>query len=192
VEISPEGYRLNLIDPQHPNSAYKDFVKTCLRGIASGLGVNYNSLANDLEGVNYNSLRKGALDERDVWMMLQDWMVEAFCRPVYEDWLDRVLMQGEITIAGKPLKLERRENYLRVLWQPRRWQWVDPLKELNAHKVALDQKLRSPQSIIREMGYDPQTVLEEWTEWQQQLDALGLTMVTDGGTPMTAQENANE
>lgn len=168
-EILPEGYSLNTFDPQHPNSAYGEFVKSCLRGISGGLGVSYNSLANDLEGVNYSSLRQGALDERAVWMALQDWMVEVFCEPVFLDWLHTSLLSEAITVMGKPLPSNRAEKFKRNAWQPRRWQWVDPQKEMAGHEKAFAHKVRSPQSVIRDMGEDPDQVLDEWSEWEKKL-----------------------
>ena len=174
IEVTPEGYKLNLIDPQHPNSAYKDFVKACLRGISSGLGVTYNSLANDLEGVNYSSLRQGALEERAVWMLLQEWMIESFCEPVYRDWLSMSLLAGSLKVMNRPLKIDREESYQNITWQPRRWQWVDPKKELDAHQIAFDNKLKSPQSVIREMGGDPIEVLNEWEDWNKELKSRNL------------------
>lgn len=191
VEITPEGYKLNLIDPQHPNSAYKDFVKACLRGISSGLGASYNSLANDLEGVNYNSLRKGALDERDMWMLLQEYVIESFCEEVKNDWLNMSLLAKAMTIMGRPLKVEREENYQRVAWQPRRWPWVDPLKEMAAHEKAFENKIRSPQSVIREMGEDPEVVLDEWEEWEKQLEQRKLkTEPAPAGSSLEEPNNA--
>ncbi len=194
IEVTPEGYKLNLIDPQHPNSAYKDFIKACLRGIASGLGVTYNSLANDLEGVNYSSLRQGALEERALWMLLQDWMVDSFCDHVYRDWLRVSLLAGAMTIKGRPLKLDREENYQRVTWQPRRWQWVDPQKEIAAHEKAFAHKIRSPQSVIREMGDDPETVLDEWRQWEELKTAKGIKTepATQAGSSFNEDDNNDE
>lgn len=196
VEITPDGYRLNLIDPQHPNSSYTGFVKACLRGISAGLGVNYNDLANDLEGVNYNSLRHGAIKSRAVWMLLQNWVIESFCEPVANNWLNMSLLAGTMTINGKPLKIEREENYRRRTWQPKRWQWVDPLKEMNANEKAFQNKIKSPQSVIREMGDDPEQVLDDWEEWQNELDRRGIKMdsaTTDTATmePGNGNQDAN-
>jgi len=175
-EVLPPGYTFKAWDPQHPNSAYGDFVKNMLRGIASGLGVNYNSYANDYEGVNFSSLRHGALNDRDVWMMLQDWMIESFCDQVYRDWLSLALTAGALTVAGKPLIDTRYEKYLSITWQPRRWSWVDPQKEMQANDLALRLKVSSPQQIIRERGADPETVLDEWSAWNEMMAARGLAM----------------
>lgn len=192
IGITPEGYKFNLIDPQHPNSAYKDFVKACLRGISSGLGVSYNSLANDLEGVNYNSLRKGALDERDVWMALQDWVVESFCEPVYSDWLELSLLSGALKINNRPLRVNDEEKYKQVGWQPRRWPWVDPAKEATTHEKQFASKTRAPQSVVREMGEDWIEVLDQWEEWNNELEARGLKMESSPATPTPTPSNEDD
>ena len=61
-EQLPDGVDFKSFDPQHPASGFDSFHKSVLRGIASGLGVSYVSLANNLEGVNYSSIRQGTLE----------------------------------------------------------------------------------------------------------------------------------
>ena len=193
-EVLPSGYTFKPWDPQHPNTAYGQFTRDMLRGIASGLGVNYNAYANDYEKVNFSSLRQGALNERDVWMMMQDWMIEAFCDPVYRDWLKFALTRQVITVMGKPLKDTRFDKYTQIAWQPRRWQWVDPQKEMNAHDLAIRLKVRSPQQVIREQGGDPETVLDEWSQWDQMLKDRNLTMepATQAGSSIQGDGNATQ
>ena len=76
----PEGQDLKLIDPTHPTSAFDDFEKAVLRGIASGLNVSYTSLSNDLTGVSYSSIRQGTIEERDHYKTLQSFFHPAFLR----------------------------------------------------------------------------------------------------------------
>lgn len=175
-ERLPAGVDFREWNPTHPTTAYKDFVKATLRGISSGLGVNYNSLSNDLEGVNYNSLRQGAIDERAIWMQLQDWMIETFTGPIYESWLKMALLSGEIKIYGTAkLRAENIEKYMRVEWQGRRWPWVDPAKEMKANVDSIDNRLKSISEVIREQGRDPDAVWKELAEDFEKLKALGLT-----------------
>lgn len=173
-EKLPSGVTFQSYDPVHPTNAYEGFVKQVLRGIASGLGVSYNSLANDLEGVNYSSLRQGALEERAVWMALQDWMIESFVDPVYRQWLQSALEFGAVTVVGRPLKLERIEKFQRVSWQARRWAWVDPLKEMAAHEKAIALGLKSRSEIIREQGRDPEDVWLEIQSENARMQELGI------------------
>lgn len=175
-EILPDGYTFEGWDPQHPNSVYGEFVKAMMRGVASGLGVNYNSLANDLEGVNYTSLRHGMLTERDVWMMLQNWFIQRFCRRVYNDWLEEAITRGAISDDGRPIPVRRVDDLRNVYWQPRRWAWVDPLKESKAHETDYKLRKRSITSMIVEEGRDPDEVWEEMAREKERMAELGIDM----------------
>lgn len=159
--ILPEGAELHEWNPQYPSGEFATFNKAMLRGIAAGFGVSYNSLANDLEGVNFSSIRQGALDEREHWKELQQWLIESLMQPVFEAWLPRALLAGLITVQGKPLKAERLDKYSVVSWQPRRWAWIDPQADVNASVAAKNNLLQSPGAIIREQGRDPGNVWRE-------------------------------
>lgn len=159
--VLPEGAELKEWNPQYPSGEFAVFNKAMLRGIASGLGVAYNNFANDLEGVNFSSIRQGALDEREHWKELQEWLIESLCMPVFEAWLPRVLLAGKITVKGRPLKAERVDRYSEVAWQPRRWAWIDPQADVNAAVTSKNNLLMSPGQIIREQGKDASQVWRE-------------------------------
>jgi len=174
-EDLPPGVEFQPYNPDYPNGEFEGFVKGALRGIAAGLGVSYHTLSSDLSGANYSSLRQGALEDRAVWMMLQDWLIESLLDPMYRDWLQAALFAGAITVLGKPLKSDRIDKYTRVSWQPRRWQWVDPAKEMAAAETAVNNRFRSISDIIREQGRDPETVWAEIARERARLQALGIT-----------------
>lgn len=131
----PEGVTVHEHDPQHPNSAFEAFNKMILQGVSSGWGVAYNSLANDLTGVNFSSIRSGKLEERDQWRMIQNWFAEQLHEEVYADWIEWNVAVGSLTT----LPLEKLETkFMEVRWQARGWQWVDPLKDV---KSSIDEYL---------------------------------------------------
>lgn len=142
------------INPDHPTQAYPDFTKSVVRGIASGLGVSYNSLANDLEGVNYSSIRAGLLEEREEWKAVQQWFIEEVCEPIFEDWLEWSLTFGYIKAGGGSLGLAYFDYYNQPEWKPRRWPWVDPEKDTQANRLAVALRLKSRRAIIAEEGDD--------------------------------------
>jgi len=96
MEVVPYGYTLKYFDPTHPNAAMPDFLKWGLRSIATGLGVSYNTLGSDAEGVNYTSLRFFLGVERDHWMEAQDWFQDEFPEPVRAYWTTLMRDQGII------------------------------------------------------------------------------------------------
>ena len=184
IEMVPYGWDIKPIDWTWPNTEHGAFVKDCLRGIASGLGVSYNALANDLEGVNYSSLRQGALTERDLWMLLQAWYIDWVSRPLYRRWLEYALKSGRLIRAnGTPLPLERLEALSHATYQGRRWPWVDPKKDMEANSLAVELRTKSISEIIRESGRDPEEVWQELADDMSALDKLNLPIASATPAP---------
>lgn len=86
-EQLPEGVSFTSFDPQHSTNQFGTFVKQIIRSVASGLNISYASLSNDLESVNYSSIRQGALEERHYYKSEQRFLIEHFLQPVFEVWL---------------------------------------------------------------------------------------------------------
>ncbi len=177
----PAGYDFRPYESKYPNEVYAAFVKGALRGIASGLGVSYNSLASDLEGVNYSSIRAGVLEERDAWMAWQNWMIEALLTPVYENWLQSALLAGAVTTAaGNQLPATKVDKFMAHAWQGRRWAWVDPMKDIQANIEAVNAGLKSRREVIAEQGRDIDEVWAQLQAEQAEAELLGLKL---GGKP---------
>lgn len=168
-ELAP-GSSFEQFNPDRPNSNYPTHVKAQLRGIAAGLGVSYNSLANDLEAVNFSSIRHGAGEERDHWRVKQRWLTNRFLRPVYEAWLTSALLNGRLN----PLSFSNIDRYREVAFVPRGWQYVDPQKEANANATAVDRGFKSMGQVVAEQGHDLDELLEEIKTERQKIEAAGL------------------
>lgn len=173
-EQLPAGLKFEKWDPTHPAGNFPFFVKMMLRGIASGLNVAYNSLASDLENVNYSSIRSGSIEERDNWRLLQGWMVDVFCQPVFDLWLDSALMFGAVN-----LPYEKMDKFNRPKWALRGWQWVDPMKDVKANIEAVNAGLSSRNHILSEQGLDVEEIFEELSEEKKLADGLGLDFKID-------------
>lgn len=156
----PPGYEIGNFDPTYPHQDFGPFVKAMLRGISAGLGTAYHTLANDLEGVNFSSARAGILEEREVWKTLQGWMICKLCERVYSEWLPFAILTGALK-----LPIEKLAKFDAAVWQGRRWTWVDPLKDVQAGVLAVDNGLTSRGKLIRDMGMDPEDV---WTELEKE------------------------
>ena len=170
----PPGYKFTSWDPNYPNDVYAPFVKGALRGIASGLGVAYNSLGNDLEGVNFSSIRSGTLEERDAWRVVQSFLTGGFLPRVYAEWLGAALLCRAQPLA--PLVAGRYDKYNVPDWQPRSWDWVDPLKDVQAKREELALGITSRRRILAEKGLDIEDVFGELQAEQQLAEALGITL----------------
>lgn len=170
----PEGAEFKSWDPQYPSGEFAAFMKSSLRGIATGLGVSYNNLANDLEGVNFSSIRQGALDEREHWKDLQEWLAETLLDRVFRSWLRVALLSGRIVAGGRPLPAGDIDRFQAVAWQPRRWAWIDPRADVSSAVEMKNNLMGSFGQFIRDQGRDPQTVWREVSEDITQMRAAGI------------------
>jgi lambda family phage portal protein len=135
----PTGVSFQQFDPQHPTSAFGEFEKSILRGIASGLGVSYYALANDLTAVSYSSIRAGELADRDFYRSLQRFMIDHFVRPVFRAWL-----QNAMTVGSVNLPINKYDKFANAAeFRGRGFNWVDPAKEISANVMALQNGLIS-------------------------------------------------
>lgn len=166
--IVPYGYSIKELDWNNPGGNFSSFNKGGLRGAASGLDVSYNTLANDLEGVNFSSLRQAVLEDRDAWMKKQRWMRQHLHEKVFSVWLKMSLLVGGL---GK-LQFSDMQRLSHVRFQGRRWQWVDPLKDEKANTEAISNMTKSPLQIIRDRGCDPETVINEILEFEEMVSAI--------------------
>ena len=157
IEELAEGWQFQSWDPQHPVAAFGMFIKTMLRKIATAFGVSYNALANDLENVNYSSMRSGLLIERDQWLTLQlDW-VESFLQPIYADWLNMAILVGELQLPS----MDHRVYAEAAVWKPRGWQWVDPLRDVTALEAEIALGVSSRTRACAERGLVYEDILDE-------------------------------
>lgn len=149
IEELPQGVEFQSWDTNHPNSGYGDYVKSILRGVASSLGISYNTLSSDLEGVNYSSIRAGLLEEREVWKCLQRFLIEHLMEPIFEEWLTLELLSGRL---GLPY--EKMWKFNVPEFQGRRWAWVDPKKDMEAAILSVRSGMSSLRAEIAKNGGD--------------------------------------
>lgn len=180
----PAGVSFQPHESKYPEQNFGPFVKTTLQRIASGWGVAYHSLANDLEGVSYSSIRSGTLEERDRWAGEQQWFIDTFLEPVFQSWLTMALATGQITMPnGSALPAAKRAKFARHEWQPRRWEWVDPKSDMEAKVLGVKAGLMSPQDLSASMGYDFEEVLASIKAAQELAAAYGVALTAYDGTP---------
>lgn len=170
-EQLPEGMNFTPFDPQHPTSQFPAFLKQIIRSVASGLNVSYASLSNDLESVNYSSIRQGALEERHYFRSEQRFLVEHFLQPVFEMWLLMSITKGVI-----PLPVSKFDKFATPHWQPRGFGNIDPLKETQSQVLGLNNGLMSLQDIASIHGRDVESLFEQLQQEKVLAESLGINL----------------
>lgn len=156
MEQLPYGMEFQSFDPKYPDAYYADFIKSRVRRIGAGVNMNYNTLANDLENVNYSSIRAGILDDREGYKAQQSWFIARWQQPVFAKWLEISLLNGSLKnpFTGASLPFSKLSKFSQAEFRPRRWPWVDPLKDVQADVLAINNRLTSRTKVISENTSD--------------------------------------
>jgi len=169
-EQLPAGMTFQTFDPSHPSTAFDSFTTSVLRGIASGLNISYHSLTNDLTSVNYSSIRQGALEDRAMYQISQQFMVQHMMEPIFRKWLEMSLGFGAINLPEEKFdKFFNGTNYV-----CREWSWIDPLKEIQAHVVGLQNGITTYSDIASSQGRDAEELMEMHQKEKDLMDQYGI------------------
>jgi lambda family phage portal protein len=145
----PPNTKFTAFDPQFPNQAHEPFARYELRRAATGFDVNYHSLTGDLENVNLSTIRFGIQDERTVWKSLQETLIETFERPNFIDWLRNSIAAGAVPVHPRNLELFNEPKFQGV-----RWPYMDPVKDVQSERLAIDGGLDTITDSLAEQGKD--------------------------------------
>ncbi len=169
VKLEP-GWDYKTVTPSHPNRELTNFKNSMLRDIASGLGLEYACFANDWAGVSFSSVRAGTIAERDHWRILQAQFIEQVASPVYRAWLASFLRLR----ASSPYIPEDFARLVDHEFRGRTWEWVDPMKDVNAAALAVDRGWKTDSQIAADYGTDFEENLEEAKRLKKKKEAAGI------------------
>jgi lambda family phage portal protein len=107
-------------------------IELYLRQVASGMGISYSEMTTDISGATFSSARVIVNDRRRHYKKQQDFVTRVLCKPVYRKFVQWCFLSG--LIPGKSI-IDFRHNawgYSNAVWVPDKWDWVDPLKDIDA------------------------------------------------------------
>ena len=177
----PTGVDFKAFDTGYPTNEFESFHKAVLKGVASGLGISYAALANDLEATSYSSIRQGALDERDTYRNLQNMLIDQMVRPIFEIWLGAA-MEGSSFGIGT-IKYEK--FVYSAEFRGRTWQWVDPIKDAQGMILSLQAGMISISDAAEHYGKDAEELFSQMQRDKQMSQKFGISYAME---PFGAQK----
>lgn len=148
--ILPPGWKENINTPQHPNANHGVFKDGILRDVASAFNVEHSNFSNNWTGVSFSSVRVGTISERDMWIVAQNDMISQCKSPQFLAWLQSFL---SLSVSGK-LPTSKYEKFAEHSYRGRRWMWVDPMKDMNAARIAVEHKWKTNTQVTEDLGGD--------------------------------------
>jgi len=192
MTLLPDGYDIRSFDSQYPDGEIAPFKKNMLRALASGLGVDYPTLGQDLESVNLASARVAINETRELWKGIQQLFIDNIVTPVYEMWLLNALIRKKIAVNNTPLQVAYIDKYKEVRWLARRWQFPDPSRDSKAALDMMNSRVKSITTVASDLGIDWETELQTMAKDEELLEQFGLKRISSNQVASDALEIQKE
>lgn len=167
-ELNP-GDEVQTVIPAGQASNTREFITTLIRLIGSGLGLSYETVSRDMSNVNYSSARQGLIEDRKTYKKMQRSMIRTVLTPIYLEFLDAMFLTDQLSVRDY---VKHRKSYTNHVWIPPGNTWIDPLKEVNANKAALESDQDTLARICAERGEDWRDVVKQRSEEKKLIKLL--------------------
>lgn len=167
IEKLPAGKTVTFATPPGAEG-YGEYTRKVLQAIAIGYGITYEALTSDLSNVNFSSGRMGWLEfSRRISHWQQNIFIPMLCEDVWNWWVKSKNITGDI------------KGEVDVEWTTPRREMIDPVKETEAMALAIRNGLTSWQEAVRELGYDPNTLIAQIVEDNKKFDENKIVLESD-------------
>lgn len=183
----PEGMKFDSFDMTAFSTDYAAFERQILHSIAAGLNASYVSVSGDLTQVSYSSIRSGELSDRDVWRELQQFIIEQFAWKVYQRWIVHCFEFSDIRLPYERLGKFRAGSGFRA----RGWAWVDPAKEIQAAKEAVDNNMSTLTDVVNEQGQDLEEIFRKKQTERELAEQYGVDLEGDDESTSTSGDQGD-
>lgn len=173
------GERVEMMTPKRPGGNFAAFTESQIIQIAAAADVDYAQMARDYTKGNFSAQRQATIEANKVWDEMQQTFVDEICRPIRDLFVKLLILEGKVEAQGFWDDDEKRMCMLEANWQGPPRHWVEPVKEANALKIALAQRLITRGQIQNRLGANFEDVMRELADEKALADELGLTLPED-------------
>lgn len=175
MQVLLPGEDVKFAEPADVGGSYEAFQYRTLSQIAAAVGLPYATITGDLRQVNYSSIRAGLVEfRRKVEQLQHAVFVFQLCRPVWKAWMNAAVLSERLQFGAGYVAAPA--TYQAVKWIAPAWAWVDPLKDRQAEKLAVEMGWKSRGDVIEAEGYDPEEVDARIKQDQERAEELELKL----------------
>ena len=99
VNRLPEGMKAKFADPNRPNVNFGKFLESMSKLIGASLEIPYEVLLSSFNS-SYSASRAALAEAWKSYIMRRSWFVSDFCKPIYEEFLDEIVLKGYVKLDG--------------------------------------------------------------------------------------------
>lgn len=191
VALAP-GEKVETVDPNRPNTAFDGFVLSVCRQIGAALELPHEILLKQFTA-SYSASRAALLEAFKMYKRVRENFASSFCQPVYVEWLTEAVARGRISAPGFFDDPAIRAAYCRADWVPDAHGQLDPLKEVNAAKMRVDEGFSTREREAAELtGMRFNSIVTARAREEEKRKAAGLIQESTPPTTINAAGGDND
>lgn len=154
------GDEIQVVNPSGQGADATSFTKLQQRLIGAGQGISYEATSRDMAESTYSSARQGLIEDDLTYKEDKELLIEVLDE-IYETFIISAVLCGAISI---PKFWNEKDKFLSHEWIQEPKPWIDPYKESNANKIALQTGQKTYKQIAAENGRDWRTQIDDMAE----------------------------
>jgi lambda family phage portal protein len=173
------GEKPHLLSAARPGTTFEPFTKTVKKSIALACGMPYVVAFKDVEGTSYAGFRAAMLDAWRVFSMDRVWHGRYLAQPLFTMLMEEAYLRGELPY---PAFYRDMHELTRCEWRGAPKGNIEPVKEIQAEILAINNNLKTREAAIIENGFgDPRRTFRQLEEEANELIERGLPPWGDPG-----------
>lgn len=172
IQYLNPGDEVQVVNPSGQATDATAYIKQEIRLVGAGQGLSYETISRDMSESNYSSARQGLIEDELTYAEEKDLLMEVMTE-IYESFLISLVLAGKIQINDF---WENKETYMDHSWIQAPKRWIDPLKETNANKTALNTGQKTWADLAAENGKVWKEQIDEMVEIMEYGKTKGIDM----------------
>ena len=166
------GDEIQVVNPAGQASDATSFTKLQQGLVGAGQGVSYEATSRDMSKSTYSSARQGMIEDELTYKKEKELLCEVLDE-IYETFVISAVLCGEIDIQDF---WTNKERYLNHEWVQEPKAWIDPQKEANANRIAIETGQKTYKQIAAESGRDWRDQIDDMAEVIEYANDKGIDM----------------
>ena len=154
------GDEIQVVNPSGQGADATSFTKLQLRQVGAGQGISYEATSRDMAESTYSSARQGMIEDDLTYQKDKELLIEILDE-IYETFIISAVLCGVLNIKDF---WNNKDKYLDHEWIQEPKPWIDPQKESNANKTALQTGQKTYKQMAAENGRDWRSQIDDMAE----------------------------
>jgi len=166
LELFP-GEKVEPFHSTRPGEIFGTYTEAVLSMIGASIGMPLILVLLDFRRVNYSSARAALLEARRSFRHWQRFIRRRAFDPIYQRWIAQGIADGDLPACDDIFSVDVGFSG---------WEWVDPLKEVEADIGAIRGGLETYSDVVEKRGLDFETLCQRRQKDEATLERYGITV----------------